>query len=278
MFYQFCNTICSRVVNSDTPCEGRTQLAKPYYQVSSLAKGVRLLEVLAEIGPISLSQLAKRQGQHRSAIHRMLSTWRDLGYVVKDRHGQYRVSLRLFGMAQRVVSRLEILGEARTHMRGLVETHGETVHLGCLEDDELVVVDIVTGTMPLRYDLPVGTRGPAHASALGKAILAHASVETQKGYLSREYLTARTAATCTDPAKLVPELENIRVQGFATDVEEWAIGIKSLAAPVWDYHPAPFYALCVSGPVQRMTQSRLGDISRDLVAVTRRLSQSMGAG
>ena len=251
-------------------------MAKPYYQVSSLAKGVRLLEVLAEIGPISLSQLAKRQGQHRSAIHRVLSTWRDLGYVVKDRHGQYRVSLRLFGIAQRVVNRLEILSQARTHMRGLVETHGETVHLGCMEDDELVVVDIMTGTMPLRYDLPVGTRGPAHASALGKAILAHAPAEIQKAYLSREYLTARTGATCTDPARLAPELENIRVRGVATDEEEWAIGIKSLAAPVWDYHPAPYYALCVSGPVQRMSWPRLADISKDLLAAARRLSQGMG--
>ena len=191
---------------------------------------------------------------------------------------QYRVSLRLFGMAQRVVNRLEILGQARTHMRGLVETHGETVHLGCLEDDELVVVDIVTGTMPLRYDLPVGTRGPAHASALGKAILAHAPAETRQAYLSREYLTARTSATCTDPACLAPELESIRRQGFAVDEEEWAIGIKSLAAPVWDYHPAPHYALCVSGPVQRMAQPRLGDISKDLVNTARKLSQSMGGG
>ena len=148
-----------------------TDKEKPYYRIGSLEKGLMALELLASQGPLTVSDLAKLLGFNRSAVYRFVATLRDIGYVVQEGDGKYRTTLRMYSFGRLVVDRLEIRDLAKHVMSELSVDFGETVNLGCIENNELVVVDLVKSQKPLKSELPPGSRGAAHATALGKAIL-----------------------------------------------------------------------------------------------------------
>jgi DNA-binding IclR family transcriptional regulator len=250
---------------------------KPYYAIGSLQKGMRALEVLVERGPLSVSEAAKLLGQNRSAVHRFFATWRDMGYVVQDSANRYRATLKVFSLGHKVVNHLEVRPLARPLMSQLHETHGESVNLGCLDNREVVVIDMIKSRKVLKYDLPVGSRGPAYAAALGKALLAFANPDQLENYIKSLETGRRTPHTLTDRQIIKDELERVRKQGYALDDEEWAMGIRCVAAPVLDYQGRAIYALSVSGPVQRMSRKKIDDILSDLLPVAKSLSWLLGA-
>mgnify|MGYP000091367075 CR=1 FL=1 len=249
---------------------------KAYYKVSSLERGLRILELLAEHGSLKVSEVASLLGTHRSAAHRFLATLKELGYVVQDSASRYRLSFRLFEMGIAMVNALGIRQITRPFMEELAEISGETVNLGHWEGDEIVYIDKVKSREVLLMDLAIGTRVPTFCSAMGKAILAHRSEEEIRVFLSSASFKPLTPKTNIDPEKLRLELELIRQRGFATDDEEMVTGIRCLAAPVFDYNGRPEYAISLSGPKSRLTDERLSLLSKDLKRVCQELSKRLG--
>ncbi len=249
---------------------------KAYYKVSSLERGLRILELLAEHGSLKVSEVATLLGTHRSAAHRFLATLKELGYVVQDSASRYRLSFRLFEMGIAMVNALGIRQITRPFLEELAEISGETVNLGHWEGDEIVYIDKVKSREVLLMDLAIGTRVPTFCSAMGKAILAHRSEEEIRVFLSSASFKPLTPKTNTDPEKLRLELELIRQRGFATDDEEMVTGIRCLAAPVFDYNGRPEYAISLSGPKSRLTDERLSLLSKDLKRICEELSRRLG--
>lgn len=254
---------------------GKTE-SKPYYQIDSLVKGIRVIELLADQGRLSVSDVARRLGQNRSASHRFLATLKDEGYVKQDSHGSYSLSLKIFGLANKAMNHMEIRSMARPHMVTLVEKHKETVNLACLDGGNVIVIEMVKGLLPLKVDLPLGSRGPAHAAALGKAMLAFSPEPVQTAYIKKRNLEKRTAQTIVTKAALKAELQGIKQRGYAVDDEEWAIGVRCVAVPVFDHNDISAYALSAAGPVQRMTDRVIKEIKNDLLAAADELSSSIG--
>ena len=162
-------------------------------------------------------------------------------------------------------------------MLELSSDFGETVNLGCIENNELVVVDLVKSQKPLKSELPPGSRGAAHATALGKAILSFSDEETVscyiKGYRS---LAQRTPNTISSIEALRAEFKNIKAQGFAVDDEEWAEGIRCIAVPIFDYTQKPVYSLSISGPTQRMTKTSIYQMRHRLKESSAQISKLLG--
>jgi len=276
--FYICHTVRQAITHSETNTASTTEAKKPYYHIASLEKGVRILEALAQHGPLPLSELTRLVGQTKSATHRFLSTWRDLGYVEHDAHNRYRATLKIFGLAHKLVDRLEVRSLARIKMQALLNRYGETVNLGCLEGQEAVVIEVLRSNNPLQCHQTIGSRGTAHSTALGKAILAFSHPTVLSSYLQEmDRLPAPTAHTCTSPEELTKELEQIRRQGFALDNEEWALGIRCVAVPVMDYRQVAAFALSLSGPVQRMSDHKVRSMLYDLQAAAREISALLGA-
>lgn len=251
---------------------------KPYYTIKSLAKGLHILEHLGTHRVMGVAEIARALGESRSACSRFLATLRDLGYVAQDDTARYRLTLKAFSLGQQAAATLDIKALALPTMRKLVERFDETANLACLEADEVVVLEIIKGRAALKYDLPIGSRGPAHSTALGKAILAFSAKQDQEAFFESVHLTRITPNTLSTRRELAEEFETVRRRGYALDCEEWMVGISCVAVPLLDYAGAPRYALSLSGPTQRMTPEKIDRILEVLPSAARKLSSFLGAG
>ncbi len=248
---------------------------KKYYHIGSLEKGIKVLEILAAKGALSVSQVAKECGYNRARAHRFLATLRELGYVQQNSFGQYELTFKLLGLALQLSTRFEIRKSARELMQQLAARHKETINLGFLENCDIVHLDKIDSPELLRMDPGIGSRAPAHCTALGKAILAFLTQDSLQQFLASASLRSRTPNTVNDAERLLQEMEAIRRQGFATDDEELCIGLRCIAVPIFDYQENPRYSISISGPAFRMTDARMKEMQQDLLRVGSELSQRL---
>lgn len=247
-----------------------------YYFVSSLAKGLRILEVLAEQGDLSVSQVAAQLGTNRAGSHRFISTLRDLGYVEKTSAGRITLSFKMLELGMKKLDRFEIRSDARTCMQELALAFRETVNLGQWQRGTVVHLDKINSTEILRMDLGIGAHAPAYCTGLGKAILAFLPDGEREDYLQTVNFVPFTEHTIISPEQLAAEIEKIRQRGYAVDNEELSLGLRCIAAPVFDHTGRPVYALSVSGPKHRMTDQKMQEIKEQLLSVCHRLSRQIG--
>ena len=146
---------------------------------------------------------------------------------------------------------------------------GSVVHLDGIQPEQLVLTA-----------LRVGQRFPTHCTALGKVLLGSADAairdECARNLRARGAIQ-RTPSTVLDPQKLIEQLVSVSVQGYAIDVEEYEIGLRCVAAPVFDASGGIVGALSVSGPSIRMPEDAMhGVIKRAVTAAADQLSQELG--
>lgn len=247
-----------------------------YYVIASLGKGLRILELLAEHGELGVSAVARHLGTNRAGCHRFLLTLRDLGYVEKTEAGRYRPTFKLLELGMKNLDRFEIRHIAHPMMQELSRAFGETVNLGYWDGHAIVHLDKINSTEILRMDSGLGAVAPAYCTGLGKAILAFLPPEEIETYLHGVTFDALTPHTITSANGIHQELAKIRQTGFAIDNEELSIGLRCVAAPVFDYAGRASYALSVSGPTHRLPDSRIEIIAVRLGEICQRLTEKIG--
>jgi DNA-binding IclR family transcriptional regulator len=250
---------------------------KPYYKVTSFERGLHIIELLAQHGDLTVSEMGRLIQQSRSVAHRFLATLHELGYVVKDKNSRYRLSLKLFELGNTLAPLAEVRALARPYMRRLADQYNETVNLGRLEQSAVITIDVVLGVAVLKFDSPIGSRSPAHTLAMGKAMLAYHSEEEQQAYLASVKLEALTPRTITDRETFLRELAVTHKRGYAIDKEEWANGLCCVSAPIFDHASEPIYAISVSGPSMRMTNDMIETISHPLREACQEVSHKLGS-
>lgn len=249
---------------------------KKYFQISSLEKGIKVIELLAEKEELTVSQVAAHLGLNRSASHRFLATLRELGYVEKNAESHYQLTFKLLELGMKVANRFEIRQIARPYMQELASKYNETVNLGYWDGKGIVHLDKINSQEILRMDVGVGTRAPAYCTALGKSILAHLPQDELNRFLKSETLEAVTPRTITSIERLKEELVHIREKGFAVDNQELSLGLRCVAAPVFDYTGYPSYALSVAGHDTRLTDEVVARVQKDITQICARLSAQLG--
>ena len=247
---------------------------KKYYQIGSLEKGMKILEALVENGELTVTETAARLKLNRASAHRFITTLRDLGYVRKNQQGRYEATFKLLELGIKQADKFEIRRMAKPVMRDLAAKFDETVNLGLLHQGQMTYLDKVESRELLRMDSGVGSAFKAHATALGKAMLAFLPQEELETYLAGLSLTALTPNTIVNPKKFGKELDKIKKQGYAVDNEELAQGLYCVGAPILDFNGYPAYALSISGPVKRIRPMK--DIPACLLEVASKLSAQLG--
>lgn len=235
--------------------------------VQSLARGLALLDSLAEsTGGISLTDLCQQVGLSASTAHRLLTTLEERRYVRCDpgtRHWSIGVQAFIAGSA--FVKARNLVEIARPQMRVVMERSGETANLAVLDGAEAVFLAQVECRQMMRALAFPGVRVPLHCSAVGKALLAALADEILADVLRRCGLPRFTPKTITTIAHLRRELEQVRRRGYAVDDQEHSIGLRCVAAVIYDENGQAAGAMSLSGPAVRLPDERLsllGDLVR----------------
>ena len=249
---------------------------KKYYKIASLEKGIKILELLAQHGELSVSEAARLMDTNRAGSHRFINTLKDLGYVEKNSSGKYQPTLKIMNLATKVANRFEIRRMAKPYMHRLSMMFKETINLGLFKNQEIIHIDKIDSLEVLRMDSALGDKAPAYCTGLGKSILAFLPDHELAHYLDNNELTAMAPNTITDKADFAAELARIKENGYALDDEEMTIGLRCIAAPIFDHNAYPAYAISISGPAMRLTHRALEDMKEVLLTASQELSRAMG--
>ena len=166
---------------------------------------------------------------------------------------------------------------ARPHMRHLMEDGGETVNLAVEDEGEAVYLSQIECRQMMRVFARPGMRVPLHCSAVGKAILSATSGKTLSKILHQRGMPRLTVKTITSPGLLRQELERVRAAGYAVDDEEHAVGLRCIAAPVFDETGDVVAAVSASGPIARIVEERVSQLGALVLEASRAISAEMGA-
>ncbi|MFI1399848.1 IclR family transcriptional regulator [Streptomyces sp. NPDC020681] len=236
-------------------------------EVKSAARTVELLELLAARGdrPARLRELAEELGVPRSSMYALLQTLIDRGWVRTDVTGSlYGIGIRALLTGTSYLDSDPWVRAARPFLDEASDALGETIHLARLDGGDVVYLATRESHEYLRTFSRVGRRLPAHAGALGKALLAErpdAELPLPEGELER-----LTPNTRTDRAALTADLAAIRERGYSVDREEGVLGIVGFGFALRHDDPATDAISC-SVPVARLTQEH----ERQIVAVMREI-------
>jgi len=245
--------------------------------VQSVKRALSILETLAQnSADLGVSDLGRALGLSKSTVHRLLATLEEAGYVQSSSPGRYALGIKAFEVGSAVLNRMGLRKVALGPMQELADLTRETVNLALLDGLEIVYIDRIECSEPLRMDLQVGRRVPTHCSALGKAILAFLDPREFEDIMSRLSFPRYTARTITSGDALRRELAATREQGYSVDNEEYIEGIRCVAAPIFDYRSRPVAALSVAGPSVRLTMDRIGSVAQLLLTATQSISRGLG--
>jgi IclR family transcriptional regulator, acetate operon repressor len=227
----------------------------------SVDRALRVIEVLGTSGSgFTLEELAAATGIPKSTLHRTLTALKRRGFAAQPRAGgPYTLGVELLSVAFGFYERLDVRSLVHPLLVRARDAFDETVHMAVLDGGDVVYLDKVESRHPLKMSSVIGGRNPAHATAIGKALLAWAlpGEKALSAWIAEHGpLVARTPNTVVDGAALAAELAAVRERGWALESEESELGVRCVAAPVFLGREVPAAAVSVAGPTQRLTAAQ----------------------
>ena len=249
------------------------------YNIRVVDKAVRVLNVLSDGKPRTLTVLSKEMDINSSTTFRLLATLLSHDLVQLDEAtGNYRLGLACLELSRAYHTGNAVRTAALPEMEALRDDTKETVHLGILADMEVVYLEKLEGLYAIGLmSSRVGGRAPAYCTGLGKALLAHAAHASQPEGLGDYRLKRYTDTTITSQEELVENLEQVRQNGYSLDLGEHEREVRCVAAPIFDQYGKTVAAISVSGPKDRIdpVQENLELIERTKQAA-RNISKRLG--
>jgi DNA-binding IclR family transcriptional regulator len=220
----------------------------------SVERAAALLRALAEgHGEVRASELAAAAGLGLSTTSRLLATMESLELVVRDGGaGAYRLGPLALTLGGAAANQSRVYREARQHMQNLAGRLGLGVNLATRDGDHLLYLFNTEGPAAPKAFTLTGQRNPLHATGLGKSLLAGLDAAGRRALLPADRLTAFTARTVTDHDALDAEVDLVLTRGYATEIEELALGRACVAAPIRDRGNEVVAAVSISGPLSAL--------------------------
>ena len=244
--------------------------------VKALDRGMEVLEYLSRHPGMTLSALAGDLDQSPATVYRVLVTLEGRRLVEFDPAEQlWHIGSQAFVIGARFLRRTSLVERARPVLRRLMEETGETANLGMVRDASVLFVSQVETHENIRAFFPPGTLSPLHSSGIGKALLAEMAEERLARLLDRP-LERFTPHTLAEPGALRADLAAIRARGYSIDAEEKNLGMRCIAAAVFDAHGEAVAGISVSGPSIRMGPDTETETGRAVMRAARELTQAVG--
>ncbi len=235
--------------------------------IQVLERTFGLLDVLASYqDPVSLKVIAEQTGLHPSTAHRILNDLTIGGFVERPQAGSYRLGMRLLELGNLVKARLDVRDAALGPMRELHKLTHQPVNLSMRQGDEIVYIErTYSERSGMQVVRAVGGRAPLHLTSVGKLFLAQDDAQRVRAYATRTGLAGQTRNSITELAALERELAKVRQSGVARDDEELELGVRCMAAGIYDDQHKLVAGLSISAPADRLEEAWLDRLR--LVAV-----------
>ena len=244
--------------------------------VQALQRGFAVIKAFSATAPsLTMAEVAQRAGLARTVARRYLFTLAELG-CIQEHDGRFTLTPKVLDLGFTYLSTMSVATIAQPTMERVVADLHESCSLSVLDGHEIVYVARVAAKRIMSINLVVGSRLPAHATSMGKILLAHLPAKQLDAFLGGE-LERRSPKTMCDPDQLRAALDQARCQGWALADEESEEGIRSVAAPVWEHGGRVAAAINVSAHASRVSKAELCEHHLPiLLDAARAISRAMG--
>lgn len=245
-----------------------------HYCISSLVRGMAVLEALAASStPLTLSQIARLIDTNKTTATRFCYTLSKLGYITRDAQLRYHLTPHVLSLGYASIRSSGWIKIARYYIEELSKEIAETVNLAILDGNEILYLVRVKTEQILPYDLMIGSKLPAHSTSMGKILLAFGLEEKMHDLLANLDLKPFTHRTIVRKDGLMEEIEKIRKRGYAISDEEFSIGLRSVAAPLFCGSGYAVAAANIAVPTKRYT---VEDLKTKLAPKITNLARTIG--
>ncbi len=246
--------------------------ATPAVQV--IERMFALMDLLASReDAISLKDISEKTGLHPSTAHRILNDLAIGRYVERAQPGSYRLGMRLLELGNLVKDRLSVRDAAMGPMRELHKHIQQPVNLSMRQGDEIVYVErVFSERSGMQVVRAIGGRAPLHLTSVGKLFLAADDAQRMRSYASRTGLHGQTRNSITQLTVLERELSKVRQFRYAHDNEELELGVRCMAAGIYDDQGKLVAGLSISAPASRLEEAWLAPLQ----ATAEQISQTLG--
>ncbi len=242
-------------------------------EIQSLARGLLILDIMAHSGEAcSVTQLADILEVDKSTVSRLLKTMENYGYVQQEKNSRsYKLGKQFYSIGWQLINQYSFREAARPFINRLAEQTGECSHIGVYSSGKAMVCDDVQPeTSLLRVVGQTGRLLHLHNTALGKGLIAFGD------YPLPMELPGLTDNTITDLEQLVDHLAEIRSLGYALDDEENEVGVRCIAAPVFNDVGIVIGVIGISGPSIRLPLELIGEFASVVMTAGCELSRELG--
>lgn len=256
----------------------------PQYQVRALERALQILGAFSLDRPeLSLSELSMATDLAPSTTLRMLTILAQYGYVERSADtDRYRIGVGMFERGSIYIQTTTVEAEAREPLADLARMCNQTASLAVFDRGEIVHIAVFSPDRAIRYYAPVGQREMAHCTGLGKVLLSGLTGEQLEELVDQRGLPGRTDRTITTIGALGRHLAEIRENGYAFDNEESLIGLRCVAAPIFDDRNRIAAAISASGAAAEFTDDTISTyldaLRRTADAISTRLGHRIHQG
>ena len=233
-----------------------------------------LMDVLASREEaISLKEISEKTGLHPSTAHRILNDLTIGRFVDRPEPGSYRLGMRLLELGNMVKARLNVRDAALAPMRDLHKLIQQPVNLSMRQGDEIVYIErAYSERSGMQVVRAIGGRAPLHLTSVGKLFLSVDEPMKVRSYATRTGLSGHTKNSITQLPVLERELSKVRQYGIARDNEELELGVRCIAAGIYDDQGKLLAGLSISAPADRLDEAWLSKLQ----ATAEGISQALG--
>jgi DNA-binding IclR family transcriptional regulator len=258
--------------------DGLPSRPRPAHPIASVDNALRLLRMFGDAERIRISDASRALGVVPSTASRLMAMLQYHGLVVQDPDTKaYRAGPVLVNLGLNVVRRMDGRRQVRPYLEQLAREVDETVHFCVLDDEQVIFVDGIESSRPVKTTLRIGMRRHAHCVSAGKALLAALPADRLHEIYPKPRLPTCTEHSIATRAALERELEGIRRRGYATSIRESEPDIAAIAMTIEGAHRAALGALSISLPVTRYTKRSLDALAdplqRTVAAASREIAQ-----
>jgi DNA-binding IclR family transcriptional regulator len=240
-------------------------------------RALKIIKLISANKNMGVTEISRQIDINKSAVHRILSTLGNHGFVEKDpQTNRYKIGYAFLEIASNLLESIDLREEALPFLRELETLTNEVIHLVVYDQGEVVYIEKLEGNETLRMHSKVGRRAPMHCTGVGKVILANLPRPMASSIIDQKGLPKHTDKTITDKEAFFRELQKVQQQGYAIDDEENEDGITCIAAPIFNHQKEITAAISISGPTMRMTDNRLEELKEKMMSVGRNISARLG--
>jgi IclR family pca regulon transcriptional regulator len=258
-----------------TPSSTLNEYAGDPNFMTSLARGLLVIQSFTPQTPqMTISQLSVKTGLSRAAVRRCLYTLSKLGFAGIEDGSRYALRPRMLTLSNTYSASNSLSTAAQPILERMSAALRESFSVATLDGDDIVYIARSNVSRVMSDDLHIGSRLPAYCTSMGRVLLAYLPSDQLEAYLARVVLTAHTPRTVSSVEKLRLALRNVRRHGYALVDQEYEVGLRSLAVPVYSPTGRVVATINLSGSAPRMP---VFDMQTRFLAPLRNAATELGA-